>query len=74
MRSIVELINFIETKGLKNLVWNDSDYIKGNDYSISYIEEIDEENFDTDTPILITYNNGMSEAKVFLHEIIAKKN
>ena len=53
------------------LIWNDPDPIEGNDYTISYIEDLiylyDE---DFSTPILIQYNNGLSEAQVFLHEIL----
>lgn len=52
------------------LIWNDPDPIPGNDYSISYIENINIEDFDNHTPILIQYNEGNSEAQVFLHEII----
>lgn len=52
------------------LVWNDPDPIKGNDYTISYIEDLND--LDEDSPILIQYNNGGSEAQVFLHEILIK--
>lgn len=52
----------------KTLVWNDPDFLDGNDYTISYIEPISED-FDDDTPILIQYNHGYSEAEVFAHEI-----
>lgn len=55
------------------IVWNDPDYIEGNDYTISYLEELEDEVlevFDTYTPIKIQYNKGFSEAEVFLHEII----
>jgi hypothetical protein len=55
----------------KQMVWNDPDPIKGNDYTITYIEPIDDE-FDSDTPILIQYGEG-SEAQVFLHEILLKQ-
>ena len=69
MKSIQELkeaiINNVE------LVWNDPDPIKGNDYTISHIEQIDDD-FEEDTSILIQYNNGGSEAEVFLHEILIK--
>jgi hypothetical protein len=51
------------------LVWNDPDPIKRNDYTISYIEKLDEDH-DEHTPILIKYNNGKSEAEVFAHEIL----
>jgi hypothetical protein len=64
--------NFAELKKAiaenKKLVWNDPDPIKDNDYSITYIEPIDDD-FERDTPILIQYGEG-SEAQVFLHEII----
>ena len=53
------------------LVWNDPDPIEGNDYTIFSIKEmIDGE--DDNCPLLIQYNNGQSEAQVFLHEIIKK--
>jgi hypothetical protein len=55
----------------KTLVWNDPDPIEGNDYTITFIEEIDEEVFDDYYPILIQYGGG-SEAEVYLHEIILK--
>jgi hypothetical protein len=64
--NIQELITAIENK--VSLVWNDPDPIEGNDYKISFIEEITED-FDEHTPILIQYNKGGSEAQVFLHEI-----
>ena len=54
------------------LIWNDPDPIKDKDYTISYIESLvylyDEE--DTNTSIYIQYNDGGSEAQVFLHEIL----
>ena len=54
------------------LVWNDPDPIKGNDYTITYIEPIDDfEDDDRDITILIKYGDG-SEAEVFIHEIIKK--
>jgi hypothetical protein len=55
------------------LIWNDPDSIPGNDYTISYIEDINIEDFDKHTPILIEYNKGNSEAEVFLHEILVKQ-
>jgi hypothetical protein len=67
MKTINELITAIQDK--KTLVWNDPDPIDGNDYTISWIEEIDSE-FDEHTPILIHYNSNFSEAQVFLHEIL----
>lgn len=69
MKHIKELITAIEYQ--KPLVWNDPDPIKGNDYTINWIEGITSE-FDEHTPILIQYNNGQSEAQVFLHEILLK--
>jgi hypothetical protein len=73
MDSVIELKQAIADK--KELVWNDDDPIDGNDYTITFIEDIDEE-FDEDDfsmyPILIEYNNGGSEAQVYLHEIILK--
>lgn len=58
-------------KDKKALIWNDPDPIKGNDYTINFIEEIDDD-IDTYDPILIQYNKGLSEAQVFLHEILIK--
>ena len=61
----------------KRLVWNDPDPIKGNDYTINFIEDIDEDIEDDDMvdyPILIQYNDFGSEAQVYLHEIILKKD
>ena len=56
------------------LLWNDPDPIEGNDYTISFLEEIpDNEEMDRTTPILIQYNGGGSEAQVFLHELIILK-
>ena len=66
MKNIQQLITAIKYQ--KTLVWNDPDPIEENDYAISWIEGITSD-FNRDTPILIQYNNGMSEAQVFLHEI-----
>lgn len=68
MKSIKELQQAITT-GVA-LTWNDPDPIEGNDYTITYIEPVDD-SFDEDTPILIQYGAG-SEAEVFLHEIVKK--
>lgn len=71
MRTVIELKEAI-AKG-RTLYWNDPDPIKGNDYTINFIEDIDDE-FDEDDfsmyPILIQYNDFGSEAQVYLHEII----
>lgn len=71
MKTILELYNAWLNKIL--LIWNDPDSIEGNDYTISYIEDLaylyDEY---ITSPILIQYNNGGSEAQVFLHEILIK--
>ena len=73
MKSIKELKSAISNN--IPLVWNDPDPIKGYDYTISYIEDIEDiDDFDEYTPILIQYNNGGSEAQVFLHEILTKSN
>jgi hypothetical protein len=56
MRTLAELKQAIADK--KELVWNDPDPIKGNDYTINFIEDIDEEFNDddfVDYPILIQY-------------------
>ena len=75
MRSLLELKQALAEN--KQLVWNDPDPIKGNDYTINFIEDIDEE-FDEDDfsmyPILIQYNDFGSEAQVYLHEILLKKD
>lgn len=57
-------------KAGEKLTWNDPDPIKNNDYTISYIEELDDEELDEHFPLFIKYNKGNSEAQVFLHEII----
>jgi hypothetical protein len=56
-----------------SIVWNDPDPIEGNDYTITYIEPLDEIDNHEDPrgfPILIQY--GGSESQVFLHEISLK--
>lgn len=72
IKTILELHNAWLNK--KPLIWNDPDPIEGNDYTISWIENLvylyDEDNT---VPILIQYNNGKSEAQVFLHEILIKQ-
>lgn len=57
----------------KKLIWNDPDPIEGNDYTISYINKEDLNSEDRLSPILIQYNDGGSEAQVFLHEILIKQ-
>lgn len=59
----------------KTLVWNDPYFIEGNDYVITWMEEDLENNMDKDElmPILIRYNDNMSEAQVYLHEILIEK-
>ena len=75
MKNIIELKQALSEN--KRLVWNDPDPIKGNDYTINFIEDIDEE-FDNDDcsmyPILILYNDFGRVAQVYLHEIILKKD
>jgi hypothetical protein len=73
MKNLAELKQAIAEN--KQLVWNDPDPIKGNDYTINFIEDIDEEFNDDDMvdyPILIQYNDFGSEAQVYLHEILVK--
>lgn len=73
MKTLAELKQAIVKK--KELVWNDPDPIQGNDYTISFIEDIDDDiegDDGVDYPILIQYNNGGSEAQVYLHEITFK--
>lgn len=61
----------------KTLVWNDPDPIEGNDYTITFMDEMIEKADDLENdelmPILIEYNNGQSEAQVYLHEILIKE-
>jgi hypothetical protein len=52
------------------IVWNDPDPIKDNNYMVSFIEDISEEDIEAYTPILIQYNGGGSEAQVFIHELL----
>lgn len=70
MKSFYELKEALTNK--KSLLWNDPDPIKGNNYKITFIEDIShfDEYDDIDSPILIQYNKGKSEAQVYLHEII----
>ena len=73
MKTLAELKQAVADK--KELVWNDPDPIEGNDYTIWFIEDIDddvEEADMVDYPILIQYGGGGSEAQVYLHEIILK--
>jgi hypothetical protein len=69
MKNLNDLKKAIENK--VPLVWNDPDPIPGNDYNICYIEELTDD-IDNDSPILIQYNDGVSEAQVYLHEILVK--
>ena len=48
------------------LVWNDPDPIEGVDYTITSFQSINDE------MALIEYNQGLSEAEVFISEIITK--
>ena len=73
MKNLKELKEAISSKAI--LVWNDPDQIDGNDYTISFVEpleDIEDDEDISDYPILIQYNEGMSEAEVFIHEIIKK--
>jgi hypothetical protein len=72
MKTLAELKQAVADK--KELVWNDPDPIDGNDYTICFIEDVEddvEEADMVDYPILIQYGGG-SEAQVYLHEIILK--
>ena len=53
----------------KKLVWNDPDPIKGNDYTITWIENL--EGLSSEDMILIQYGQG-SEAQIFIHEILVE--
>lgn len=78
MTKITKMKNLQELKvALQNntpLVWNDPNPIDGNDYTITFVEDlsqiIDDEYY-RNFPILIQYGGG-SEAQVFLHEIFYK--
>lgn len=73
MRTFRQLVDWVEAG--KPMMWSDPDPIIGNDYTISRIEDLKELQADltdeemVDVPILIEYNNGGSEAQVYLHEI-----
>lgn len=68
MKNIKRLRNAV--KNGKNLVWLDSDKIKGNDYKVSkIITDIFDEDIDDDSIISIEYNNGQSFAEVMPFEI-----
>jgi hypothetical protein len=49
---------------MTNLIWNDPDPIEGIDYNIVSFQQINDE------IALIVYNQGQSEAEVFLHEVV----
>jgi len=49
---------------MTNLIWNDPDPIEGIDYSIVSLQQINDET------ALIVYNQGQSEAEVFLREVV----
>lgn len=65
---------------MPKLIWNDPEPIEGNDYTIntvngmklnSYKEVYDSiADLDEDSILLITYNDGMSEAEVIPQEIV----
>jgi hypothetical protein len=55
------------------VIWNDPEPIIRNDYQVSFLEDVPDEEINGHTPILIQYNNGGSEAQVFLHELIISK-
>jgi hypothetical protein len=69
MKTLKELREAIASG--KNLVWKDPNAIPGNDYNISYIEPV-KHYFDKETPIVIRYNKGLSEAEVLVSEIDIK--
>jgi hypothetical protein len=72
MRTFKELKEAV--KNNLTMVWNDPDPIEGNDYTITYIENLDHIDNEEDYrgfPILIQYGEG-SEAEVFLNEILIK--
>jgi hypothetical protein len=72
MRTFKELKEAV--KNNLTMVWNDPDPIEGNNYTITYIENLDHIDNEEDYrsfPILIQYGEG-SEAEVFLNEILIK--
>ena len=66
MQTFKELYKAVQEK--KEIVWLDPCQIRGNDYTISFVEQLSENEQDFYSPILIQYGNG-SEAQVFLSEI-----
>lgn len=78
MRSLAELKQAVANK--VTLVWGDPDPIEGNDYTIHFIEELNDLDEDSikSYPITILYGHdvsfgGLSQADVFLHEILIKE-
>jgi hypothetical protein len=69
MKTIKSLKKLIATAQEEHraLVWNDPGSVDGNKYSISYLDV--EGSDDQDDQVLIRYNDGMSEAYVYVHEI-----
>jgi len=72
METFKELKQAIADK--KELVWNDPDPIDENDYTITFVESLDDIDDDEDIrdyPILIQYGR-CSEAEVTVNEILLK--
>jgi hypothetical protein len=72
METFKELKQAIADK--KELVWNDPDPIDENEYTITFVESLDDIDDDEDIrdyPILIQYGVG-SEAEVTVNEILLK--
>jgi hypothetical protein len=56
----------------KTIYWFDPDPIKGNDYRVTHIKDLEdyiEFNDDQDLILTIQYNSGLSEAEVLLGEL-----
>lgn len=65
MRTIKELKAWLDAGN--KVIWNDPEPIIGNDYTIVDIDLEDiESNIEA---ITVTYNQGYTEAQVYLHEI-----
>ena len=62
--SITQTETQMTDTNMANLIWNDPDPIEGIDYNIVSLQQINDE------IALIQYNQGQSEAEVFLHEIV----
>ena len=70
MRTLAELKQAISEK--KVLVWNDPDPIKENDYTINFIEDIDDELMEDSGVEDVDYDGGSFKDYDSIYESIAK--